>query len=187
MSPRSARHHVAEYHFARGALRGTQFTLLDARLLHVGADRAESILLDAISSVRIAFERNARRIGWGAGLCLVALIVFALAGPLRTLVAHGLAEVMAQIARDGAPASPLAQFLEASLRALGVVAGAMPVAALALALWGTALVVTGWIGHTSLVLVLPSAEREFLVPGRDLALTDFAENLAERIAAPDRP
>ena len=76
----------------------------------------------------------------------------------------------------------MAQFLETALRGLEVVAALMPGAALVLAIWGATLGATGWVGHTSLVLVLPSTEREFVVPGRDPALIDFAGTLAEVIA-----
>ena len=174
---------IADYHFQRGALRGTQFTLFESRLLHIGTDCTESTVLDAIGSVRIAFERDARRIGWGAALGAIALVVFALAGPLDALAGRGLSEISAQIARDGAQASALAHFIESALEVLKFFTGLMPLAALALLACGVALAVLGWIGYTSLALVLPSAEREYRVPGRDRLLLDFAENLAESVAA----
>lgn len=186
MSARPAASHIADYHFLRGAWRGTQFSLLDARLLHLGVDLTESISLRAISSVRVAFERNTQRIGWGAAIVFAALFVLLLAGPFRSFIAHSLADVGAQIAKDGAQASAVAQFLEAALHALRIVAAAMPFAALALAAWGVFLVATGWVGQTSLVLVLPATEREFRVPGRDQVLIDFADLVAESAASPLR-
>ena len=139
-------------------------------------------MLESIGSVRIAFERDARRIGWGVALGVLALAVFALAGPLDALAGRALAEVSLGIVRDGAHASALAHFLESVLRALKFLTGLMPVAALALLAWGATLAVLGWVGHTSLALVLPSAEREYRVPGRDALLLDFAEHLAESVA-----
>jgi hypothetical protein len=183
MSPGTVDSQIAEYQFLRGALRGTQLALLDSRLLHFGTDYTESTALDAIASVRIAFERDARRIGWGVALGAAALIVFALAGPLGASVGRGLAEVSAQVARDAVQASALAQFLASALGVVKLIAGLMPAAALALALWGAALAVLGWIGHTSLALVLASAEREFRVPGREPLLIDFAESLSEAVAS----
>lgn len=174
---------IADYLFQRGALRGTQLTLLESRLLHLGTDCTESIALDAIASARIAFERDARRIGWGVAFGVLALIVFALAGPLGGAVGRALAEVSAQVARDASQASAVAQFLESALGALKFAVGLMPVAGLLLALWGAALGARGWIGHTSLTLVLASAEREFRTPGREPLLEDFAENLAQCVAA----
>ena len=174
---------VADYHFQRGALRGTQFTLLESRLLHLGTDYTESTVLEAIASVRIAFEHDARRIGWGMALGAIALVVFSLAGPLDALAGRGLADVSAGVARDGAQASALAHFLESALGALKYLTGLMSVAGLALLACGAALAVRGWNGYTSLALVLPSAEREYRVPGRDSLLLDFAENLAESVAA----
>lgn len=182
MNPRMADAPVEEFVFQRGALRGTQFTLLESRLLHLGTDSSESIALEAVASVRIAFERDARRIGWGVALGALALAVFALAGPLGALAGRGLAEISAQIARDGPQASAVAQFLESALRALVFVVGLMPLAAGALFLWGAALAASGWIGRTTLALVLPSAEREYAVPGRDHSLIDFAEALSQAVA-----
>lgn len=182
MNTRIADEPIADYHFQRGALRGTQFTLLESRLQHIGTDYSESTVLEAIVSVRIAFERDTRRIGWGVAFGALALVVFALAGPLDAAVGRGLAETAAQIARDGAQASALAHFLESALRVLKFLVGLMPVAALALLAWGVTLVALGWIGYTSLALVLPSTEREYRVPGRDPLLLDFAETLAQSIA-----
>ena len=183
MNSRDADDPVAEYHFLRGALRGTQLTLLEARLLHLGIDTTEITALDAIASVRIAFERDLRRIGWGVALGVVALAVFALAAPLDAFVGRGLADVSAQLARDGAQASGLAHFLESALGLLGFAAGLMPMVAFALFASGALLVVRGWSGDTALAVTLPSVEREFRVPGREPLLMDFAENLSQAIAS----
>ena len=174
---------IAEYRFARGEWRGTLLKLLESRLLHLGTDYTESTALDAIAAVRIGFARDARRIGWGAAFAAAGVLVYALASPLDAVVGREVADVSAQVARDAANAAPLVQFLEAALRALRFVAGLMPAAALLLIAWGAALAVLGWVGHTSLALVLPSAEREFRVPGRELPLMDFAENVAQCVAA----
>lgn len=183
MSSRMADAPIADYLFQRGALRGTQLTLFESRLLHLGSDSTENITLDAIASARIAFERDAHRIGWGVAFGVLALIVFVLAGPLGAAVGRALAEISAQVARDASQASALAQFLESALGALKLAVGLLPVAGLLLALWGAVLGARGWIGHTSLTLVLPSAEREFRVPGREPLLEDFAENLAQCVEA----
>jgi len=45
-----------------------------------------------------------------------------------------------------------------------------------------ALVVLGWIGTTTRVLMLPAAERVFPVRGQSPLLVEFAELLAERVA-----
>ena len=183
MNPRMDDPPVAEYQFQRGAMRGTQFVLQESRLLHFGADSTESTALDAIASVRIFFARDMRRIGWGVAIGIAALILFALSGPLGALAGRGLAEVSAQIARDGAQASTLAQFLESALGTLKLLAGMLPYAALALGIWGAVLGASGWTGSTSLVLVLPSVEREFRVAGHDPLLMEFAEHLSVAVAA----
>lgn len=173
---------MAQYLFERGALRGTELMLFEARFVHLGPDFSESTALDAIASVRISFERASRRIGWGIALGIAAIAVFGLAGPSGTQIGRALADVSAQIAREPAQASPVAQFLESALRALEFLVALMPGVALGLFVWGAALAATGWIGYTTLVIALPSTEREFVVPGRDRAFIAFAEDLAEAIA-----
>ena len=106
-----------------------------------------------------------------------------MAGPLGGMAARGLAEISAQIARDGAQASPLAHFLESALGALKALAGVLPYAAFALGVWGAVRAFAGWTGYTSLALVLPSVEREFRVPGHEPLLMEFAEHLSTAVAA----
>lgn len=183
MNPRMDDPPVAEYQFQRGALRGTQLVLQDSRLLHFGAHSTESTALDAIASVRISFERDLRRAGWGAAVIVAAVILFALSGPLGALAGRGLAEISAQIARDGPQASGLAHFLESALGGLKSLAGVLPYAAFALAAWGVLLGVTGWIGNTVLLLALPSVEREYRVPGHEALLMEFADRLSTAVAA----
>lgn len=173
---------MAHYLFERGGLRGTELMLSDASLVHFGTDYSESTPLHAIASVRISFERAHRRIGWGIALGIAAMVVLALAGPFGRRAGSALAEISAQIARDPAQASPVLQFLESTLRGMEFVFGLMPGVALGLFIWGAVLAATGWIGYTTLVVVLPSSEREFTVRGRDRGLMVFAENLAETIS-----
>lgn len=165
---------VASFDFPSGPLRGTQLTLYASRLLHHGVGHMESLALGAIAAVRVGYERDAQRIGWGVTLVLAALLLFALFRPLGTLAASAGAEVA-----DG---QAVGQLLRAVLRALEALAGLLPVAAVALLGWGGTLIVFGWQGTTMLVLTLPISERVYEVRGRSRLLQDFAELVAERVS-----
>ena len=165
---------VASFDFPSGPLRGTQLTLYGARLLHHGGSQMESITLGAIASVRVGFQRDATRIGWGVALAAAALLLFLLARPLAAVAAGAAAEV--------ADAQAMGQLLRAVLGALEALAGLMPVAGVAFLAWGGALIAFGWIGTTELVLSLPATERAYAVRGRSQLLAQFSELLAERVA-----
>ncbi len=171
MTPESP---FASFDFLSGPLHGTQLTLYPSRLLHHGVGQMESIALGAIAAVRVGYERDARRIGWGVTLILVALVLFALFRPLGAFAASAGAEVA-----DG---QAVGQLLRAVMRALEALAGLMPVIAAVLLAWGGTLIAVGWQGTTLLVLTLPASERAYAVRGRNPLLTDFAELVAERVS-----
>ena len=165
---------VASFDFPSGPLRGTQLTLDASRLLHHGVGQMESIALGAIAAVRVGYQRDAQRIGWGVALVLSALILFLLFRPLTAFAASAAAEVA-----DG---QAVAQLLRGALRVLEAFASLMPVAGAAFLVWGGALIAFGWLGTTELVLSLPAAERAYAVRGRNQLLIQLAELLAERVA-----
>jgi hypothetical protein len=165
---------VASFDFPSGPLRGTQLTLYASRLLHHGVGQMESVALGAIAAMRVGYERDAQRIGWGATLILVALVLFALFRPLGSFASSAGAAVA-----DG---QAVGQLLRAAMSALEALAGLLPVIAVALLAWGGTLVAFGWQGTTLLVLTLPVSERAYAVRGRNPLLQDFAELLAERVA-----
>lgn len=165
---------IVSFDFASGPLRGTQLSLYGARLLHHGVGYMESIPLAAIAAVRVAYERHEQRIGWGVVLLLVALALFAVSGPLHSLAVGTAAEV--------AGGQSIGEVLRGALRAVEAFAALLPVAAFACFAGGAAMIVFGWIGTTTLVLMLPAAERAYPVRGQNRALLDFSEMLAERVA-----
>lgn len=165
---------VASFDFPSGLLRGTQLTLYASRLLHHGVGQMESITLGAIAAVRVGYQRDPQRIGWGVALVLVALLLFALFRPLAAFASSAAAEVA-----DG---QAVAQLLRGTLRVLEAFASLLPVAAVALLGWGGSLIVFGWLGTTTLVLTLPAMERVYAVRGQNRMLSDFAELVAERVA-----
>lgn len=165
---------VASFDFPSGPLRGTQLTLYASRLLHHGVGTMESLALGSIAAVRVGYERDARRIGWGVTLILVALVLFALFRPLGAFAARAGAEVA-----DG---QAIGQLLRAAMSALEALAGLLPVIAAALLTWGGTVIAFGWQGSTLLVLTLPVSERAYAVRGRSHLLQEFAELLAQRAA-----
>jgi len=165
---------IATYPFTTGPLRGSQLSLFASRLLHTGGDQMESIALSAIAAVRVGYERHIHRIAWGAVLILVAALLFVLAGPLSGAAAEAAAEISGT--------HSVAKLLRGTLIFLGALASILPAGSVACLLGGGALVAFGWIGRTTMVLSLPSAELAYPVRGRNRTLTDFAELVAERVA-----
>jgi hypothetical protein len=166
---------ITRYDFTSGALRGTHFTLYATCLTHRGDTHLETLPLAGIASLRVAYEHDARRIGWGVALLLVALVLYALSAPLAGLATTG-AEEMAKTDGHG-----VARALQALFGFLYGVAKTMPWVALGCALGGIALGVFGWIGSTTLVLDLAGSERAYPVRGRNPGLLDFSEAVCERL------
>ena len=166
---------ITRYDFASGRLRGTHVTLYANCLVHRSDNHLETFPLAGIASLRVAYERDARKLGWGVSLVIAALIVFAIAGPLGEL-AGGAAAEMAAAGGHG-----VARALYGLFRFLGSVANALPFLALAAALGGIALAVLGWLGSTTLVLDLAGSERIYPERGRNSGLLDFSEAICERL------
>jgi hypothetical protein len=166
---------ITRYDFTSGALRGTHFTLYANCLIHRGETHLETLPLAGIASLRVAYERDARKLGWGVSLLLVALVVFALSGPLAELTGAAAAEMAA------AGGHAVARALYGFFRFLWSLANALPFIAFAAALGGIALAVLGWLGSTTLVLDLAGSERMYPVRGRNPGLLDFSEAVCERL------
>ncbi|HEX9182080.1 MAG TPA: hypothetical protein VF876_02375 [Burkholderiales bacterium] len=165
---------IAHFEFISGPQRGSRLTLYPARLLHEGAGHMESMPLDALAAVGAAYARDERKIGWGAALIVLALVLLAVFRPLAQLAAGAGAQVA-----DG---QAVGQLLRATLGALEALANLLPLAAGACLAGGVALAVFGWLGNTTLTLMLPAGERGYSVRGRNTLLADFASLLAERAA-----
>ena len=90
---------ISRYDFTRGDLKGSHFTLYSSVLLHRSDRHLETLPLAAIASLRVAYERDARKIGWGISLVLIALVLFAISAPLADLSGGAAAEMAADIRR----------------------------------------------------------------------------------------
>lgn len=168
---------LRRFDFTGGALRGTHLALYTSSLVHRGEFHFETMPLAGVASVRVGFARDMRRIGWGIGLVVLALVLFAVSSPIVTLASGAAADVSA------AGSQGVARGLLAIFRFVEGVGTLLPAVALACALGGAALGALGWLGETVLALALPGAERVFTVRGRDPRLLDFSEALSERIMA----
>ena len=168
------------FDFTNGAHRGTHLVLYPACLVHRGDAHLETMPLAALAAVRVSFERDLRRIGWGVALVIVALLLLLVSSPLSALAASWASEISA------AGPQGVARGLLAFFHFIGAVASMLPAAGLACALAGAGLGALGWLGETTLTLALPGAERVFPTRGRDARLLDFSEALSERIMARGR-
>jgi len=166
---------ITRYDFTRGALRGTHFTLYASCLIHRGENHLETLPLAAIASLRVAYERNARRIGWGVALLIVAVVLFSISGPIVEFADARAAE----IAKNEANA--VTRLLVALFGFLSTVAKALPFVGVLIGLGGIALGVLGWLGNTTLVLDFAGSERVYPVRGRNPGLLDFSEAVCERL------
>lgn len=166
---------ITRFDFTSGMLRGTYFTLYAGCLVHRGEQLLETFPLAGIAALRVAYERDPRKLGWGVSLVIIALLVFAISGPLVELAGGAAAEMAA------AGGAGVAKALHGLFRFFGAVASLLPFVAFLCALGGVALAALGWLGSTTLVLDLAGSQRVYPVRGRNPALLDFSEAVSERL------
>lgn len=169
---------LAGYDVTGGAQRGGRFTLYPNRLVFTGADTMETMPLAHLASVRVAFERDARKLTWAIALLLAALVLGAISGPL----ASWMQALQAKVSSSGTGES-LESVLVACFSAIGHLARLFAPAAWLLAAGAAALLFFFWLGRTTLTLAFAATERVCAVRGRDPRLVDFADLLGERLAA----
>jgi hypothetical protein len=170
---------LIRFDFRSGLQRGSQLMLYPRYLVHRSDAHVETVPFARVTALRVAFERDPRRIGWGIALVIVALLLLAIAAPIGN-VAQSWAQ---DVSQSGAG---VARALYSLFRLVEALAAALPTLALLVALGGAALGVLGWHGSTTLTLVLGGGERAYSVRGRDALLLDFAEMAAERLMATAR-
>jgi hypothetical protein len=166
---------LTRFDFTSGEQRGSHLTLFANCLVHRGESHLETLPLATITSVRVAYERNASLLGWGFMLLLAAILMLLLAAPLAGLAGAAAAD-LATAANPG-----VAKSLYNLFRIVEALANALPIGALAAVLGGGALAGFGWLGNTLFTLTFAGAERIFTVRGRDTRLLDFSEAVSERL------
>jgi hypothetical protein len=177
MNPSEVGAALTRFDFTTGLQRGSHLALYPTCLVHRSDSHLETLPLTAVAALRVAFERDARKLGWGIALVAVALVVLAIAGPLGSFSAHAAGE-MASGGSQG-----VARALYGFFRFLEGVSSVLPAIALGCALGGAALGVLGWRGSTTLTLVVGGTQRVYSVRGRDTLFLDFAEMVSERLMA----
>ncbi len=165
---------IARFAFTSGPRRGSHLTLYANCVVHRSETELETVPLVAVASVRVAFDRDPNRIAWGAVAVVVALVLFAISSPLATVADAAAADVA------GNP-SGVAAALHTLFRIVGAGARGLPFLAVAGGLGGAALVALGWLGVTVLSLAFAGGTRDYLVHGRNAALSDFAEAIAQKL------
>lgn len=168
---------LAEFDISSGAQRGSRLTLHANRLSHEGGDSMEAVPLAHLAAVRVAFERDPRKLNWAAGLLLVALVFAAISGPLQ-----GWFTATASKVGDPSRREPLDAMLSGVFHTLGGIASLLPGVVAALAAAAAALLVYFWLGATVLTLAFAATERSYAVRGRNRLLMDFAQVVADQLA-----
>jgi len=169
---------VAEYEVARGPQRGLRLSLYQGRVAVHGGDDSEVVALPHLASVRVAFERDAAKLNWGIVLAVLALAAFAASGPLQGWIGATVARLSEHARTDS-----LDSLLLVVMTVLGGAASLLPALAGALVAGAVALAVYFWLGRTTLTLYFAGTERACAVRGRDRRLIEFAELIADQVAA----
>jgi hypothetical protein len=138
---------LAEFEIGSGAQRGSRLTLYGNRLVHHGGDAMEAVPLAQLAAVRVAFERDPRKLNWAIVLLVSAMILVAVSAPLQ----NGIATLAAGI-KEHAGRESLDGVLLASFSALGGLARLLTPLAVAVAAGAAALAVFFWLGRTTLTL-----------------------------------
>ena len=157
---------------------GSYLTLHRSSLVHSGGSHLETLPLAAVQMLRVGFERNERRVGWGIAFLILALLCYALSGPLSAFSSLAASEM--------ASGQGVARFLHVTFRILEAFASLLPVLAAAAAIGGVALIYFGWRGATVLQISLSGFERSFATRGRDTLMLQFAATVSERLMALER-
>lgn len=168
---------IAEFEIASGTQRGSCLTLYANRLVHHGGDAMEAVPLAQLAAVRVAFERDARKLNWGIALLVCALILAAVSGPLQSGIGALAAGIKEHAGRESLDAALLASF-----SALGGLARLLTPLAAAVAAGAAALLIFFWLGRTTLTLSFAAVERDYAVRGRNPFLIQFAELVAAQLA-----
>jgi len=169
---------LLEFEIASGEQRGARLALHANRLVQWGGGAMETVVLAQIASVRVAFERDGRKLGWGMALLAVALALVLVAGPLQRALRGAMVRV-----GDAGRADSLDTFLQGAFNALAALASLLPGVAGALAVAAAALLAYFWLGTTTLTLAFAATERVYAVRGRNHGLMQFGEAIGERLAA----
>jgi hypothetical protein len=163
---------------------GAQLTLYPNRIVLQGGKAAETVALGQLASVRVAFEREPRKLRWALILGAIAVLLFWVARPLQALALSAAAEVAESIRRE-ATSGGVPPLLLATFNALAAFARALPKFGAVLVLWAAALGGLWLLGVTTLTLSFAAVERAFRARGRNRELFEFGEAVGTEISERD--
>ncbi len=167
---------IGRYDFRSGVLRGTTLALFPDCLVHRGQNYFDLISLRRVAGLRVAYERDERKMSWGGVLLVIALLVYAVSAPLAGLTGRAAADIAAKMSHEPAGATQAMQgALYTTFVTLQALAQGLRIAGGALALWGLLLLGFGAWGSTTLAVTSGAAQHTFTVRGRDAKLFDFGE------------
>ena len=163
--------------------------LTDRRVVVTGHNFEQSLPLAHISLVRVRFERIAGDLVFAAVAVLAALVLFAVAPPMRAFLAGQAAslEPAAQAERDGGEGHELAQGMQRLVRAAATLARLLPVLGWLLLLAAAAKIALGIFGRTVVTLAASGGEIDFAKRGHDRALHDFIAEVGRQLPGTGRP
>jgi len=160
---------------------GGNLTLYPASVVERSPGHLEILPLANIVAVRVSFERDSRRIGWGITLMVLGLLLFALSGPLAMFASRTAGEMAGAGGTQGVAHALLLLF-----RGLELTASLLPALSIACAIAGGALGAAGWRGATVFTVSLAGYDRVYASRGQDKLLLDFAEQVGERLMSLER-
>jgi hypothetical protein len=163
--------------------------LTDRRIVVAGRNLEQSLPLAHIGLVRVRFERTVRDIVFGVVAIVVAIVLFAIASPVRTFFLNqstGLEAAVRQERENPGDAPGLAHGMQRLVGALATVAGAIPVVAWLALVLAAAKIALGIIGRTVVTLTAGGGEVAFAKRGRDRLLHDFIAEVGRHLPGPPR-
>lgn len=173
---------------AEAPLGGGTAVLTARRLVIAGRAGEESVALAHIAAVRVHYDRAFRAIAFGAVLIALALVLFSVTSPLRTLLLNQSVGLQPAASQERAAhadgAGGIAVAVQSVLEAAARVVGAFPVVAWLLLLAGLARIVLGAIGRTVVTIAAGGAEVAFSRRGHSRPLHDFVAEVGRRLPGP---
>lgn len=182
---------AGEQVLAEAALGGGTAVLTGRRLAIAGRAGEQSVALAHVAAVRVRYERAAGAIAFGAVLVAMALVLFAVTAPLRTLILNQSVGLQAAASQERA-ASPdgaggIAVGVQTVLETAAGIVRAFPVVGWLLLLVGLARIVLGAIGQTIVTIAAGGAEVTFSRRGNSRHLHDFVAEVGRQLPGPATP
>ena len=185
--------------------RGDTAVLTDRRVLIVGRSFERSLPLAHLALVHVRFERIVGEIITGAVAILVALLLFAVAAPVRTFFLNQAVSLESAVAQERASAAAvegqepapaqgqgpgqgqgLAQGLQRLMGTFAAAARALPLLGWLLLAFAATKIGLGVFGCTVVVFTAGGSELTFRRRGRDRGLREFITEVGGHLPAPAR-